>query len=173
MSDEEMWDLVTRDGAPMGRTHRRGDAVWSDAAFHVVVGVCVVRPDGRVLMTRRAAVKDYPLTWEFPAGSVLAGETSAHGAARELQEETGVTVSAASLVLVRRFAEPTALFDLYAARITETPPLRPDPLEVAEAEWVPVDVAEQRYRSGAMATPWTPRLDAMWGDLFALISAPA
>ena len=71
----ELWDLIDETGRPLGRTHRRDDPAFPDGTFHLVVSVCAVRPDGRVLTTRRAAVKDWPLSWEFPAGSALAGET--------------------------------------------------------------------------------------------------
>lgn len=89
----ELWDLIDETGRPLGRTHRRDDPAFPDGTFHLVVSVCAVRPDGRVLTTRRAAVKDWPLSWEFPAGSALAGETSLrpHGRRRD-----GRAVGAAS-----------------------------------------------------------------------------
>jgi mutator protein MutT len=165
MGADELWDVTDGDGVPTGRRHRRGDPAWPIGYFHVVAATCAIRPDGHVLMTRRAAIKDHPLMWEFPAGSALAGETSAECAARELEEETGVRVRAADLVLVQRFREPTALFDFYVARVGADLSLRPDPEEVHEAEWVSLEEAERRYRGGRMATPWTPRLDAMWEAL--------
>lgn len=165
MSADEIWDLVDAGGVSIGRTHRRGDPEWPAGAFHVVACVCVVDADGRVLMTRRAAAKDHPLTWEFPAGSALAGESSAEAAVRELEEEAGVVVRADGLHLVGRFVEETALFDLYLARVGREVVLTLDPEEVHEGEWVSVSRVEERYRGGAMAGPWTPRLDAMWDDL--------
>lgn len=113
-------------------------------------------------MTRRAVTKEFPLAWEFPGGSALAGETSRQAAARELREETGILVADVSLELVGRFVEPSALVDLYVTVVPESPGLILDPVEVHEAEWVTVDEAERRHASGEMAIPWIDRLTALW-----------
>jgi len=51
--------------------------------------------DGEVLMVRRR-VKEGELSWQFPAGEVEPGESTDDAAVRETQEETGLTVRAAS-----------------------------------------------------------------------------
>lgn len=160
MSAAELWDLTDRAGSPLGKTHRRGDPV-PQGSFHVVASVCVVRGDGLVLMTRRAATKDWPLAWELPAGSALAGETSAQAAQRELAEETGVRVATTGLRVVGRVVEESALFDLYVARVADAPALTLDPLEVCESEWVSVGELFRRAARGDMAGPWVPRLDEL------------
>jgi len=64
MSADERWDLVDAAGASLGRVHRRGDAQWpGPGVFHLVAAVCVVRSDGRVLVTQRSAAKDHALHW--------------------------------------------------------------------------------------------------------------
>jgi 8-oxo-dGTP diphosphatase len=153
----ELWDLTDRLGNSTGRTHRRGDPI-PRGAFHVVASVGVVRADAGLLLTQRAAVKDHPLAWEIPAGSVLAGETSEAGAVRELREETGVRVSATDLDRVGRFAEESALFDLYLARVDGEPAIALDPSEVADYRWVTLSGLDDLVASGAMASPWVPRL---------------
>ncbi len=112
VSESELWDLTDRQGNPSGRTHRRGAPDWPAGYFHVVAATCVVRDDNLVLLTKRAATKDYPLTWEFPAGSALTGERSVEAAIRELREETGLSAVTQKMGLVGRFTEPTALIDL-------------------------------------------------------------
>ncbi|HYP72609.1 MAG TPA: NUDIX domain-containing protein [Microbacterium sp.] len=169
MSQDELWDLTDAEGARLGRTHRRGDSV-PPGSFHVVASVCVVRRDGLVLMTRRAAGKDWPLAWEFPAGSALAGETSAEGATRELAEEAGIHVAPADLVLVGRRRETSALFDLYVAHVAGEPQVVLDPLEVCESAWVTLDEAFASAARGDMAGPWVPRLDEWRAPLAALVS---
>jgi len=167
--DGELWDVTDADGHPTGLTHRRGDPDFPVGRFHIVASVCLVRGDGRVLMTRRAAIKDYPLSWEFPAGSALAGETSAEGAARELHEEAGVPLDVTQLVLVGRVVEKTALFDLYAAHVPGDPPVVLDPEEVCESEWVTFAEALRRGDAGEMADPWVPRLTKLGGRLAELV----
>lgn len=169
--DGELWDVTDASGIPTGRTHRRGDAGFPPGMFHVVASVCVVRGDGLVLMTRRSEEKDWPLCWEFPAGSALAGETSAEGAVRELREETGVRVAVDDLRLVGRVVEESALFDLYLVHVTGDPALELDPAEVCESAWVPLDEARRRARAGETAGPWTPRLAQLGSRLAELARA--
>lgn len=165
MADDEIWDVTDIHGSPTGALHRRGDGPVPEGTFHVVASVCVVRGDGRVLLTRRAEGKDYPLAWEFPAGSALRGESSRRGAARELEEETGVAVRPDDLVLVGRVVEESALFDLWTIGVEGEPAVIPDPEEVRDAEWVTLDEVQRRWRSGVFATPWNARFTRLWDDL--------
>ncbi|MDY0911011.1 NUDIX hydrolase [Microbacterium sp. CFBP9034] len=161
MSRGELWDLTDAAGIPTGRTHRRDDPDFPSGLFHIVASVCVVRGDGLVLMTKRAAIKDWPLAWEFPAGSALTGESSADAAVRELAEESGVRVETAALTLVGRLVERLALFDVYVTHVVGDPVLELDPEEVCEAEWVPLTEALRRSGAGEMAGPWVPRLERL------------
>ncbi|WP_214466547.1 NUDIX hydrolase [Microbacterium flavescens] len=169
--DGELWDLTDASGAPTGATFRRGGLDFPEGLFHIVASVCVMRGDGLVLMTRRAAVKDWPLYWEFPAGSALAGESSAEGAVRELEEEAGVRVGVDELELVGRVVERQALFDLYFARVSGDPVLQLDPEEVCESAWVPFAETLRRCDAGDMAGPWVPRLEQLGARLAQLIDA--
>jgi 8-oxo-dGTP pyrophosphatase MutT (NUDIX family) len=169
--DGELWDLTDASGAPTGATFRRGGPDFPEGLFHIVASVCVMRGDGLVLMTRRAAAKDWPLYWEFPAGSALSGESSAEGAVRELEEEAGVRVGVDELELVGRVVEREALFDLYFARVSGDPVLQLDPEEVCESAWVPFAEALRRCDAGDMAGPWVPRLEQLGARLAQLIDA--
>ncbi|GAA4426120.1 hypothetical protein GCM10023169_24580 [Georgenia halophila] len=161
----ENWDVTDAEGTPTGKVFRRGAPGWPEGRFHVVAATCAYRLDGMVLLTQRAASKEFPLGWEFPGGSALARETSAAAARRELHEETGLRASPASLAWVGRFPETSALIDLYVTRVRSPATLVLDPAEVAAAEWVPLTEVEQRLRSGTMASPWVARLDALWVPL--------
>lgn len=167
--DGELWDVTDASGRPVGITHRRGDPGFPPGLFHVVSAVCVVRHDGLVLVTQRAASKDFPLSWEFPAGSALAGEVSAEAASRELFEETGLSAPPEALAFVGRFTEESALLDLYVARGIETDPLALDPAEVMASDWVTLDEVQRRCRAGLMAAPWAPRLATLWSPLLATV----
>ncbi|WP_317982544.1 NUDIX hydrolase [Nesterenkonia ebinurensis] len=168
---DEYWDVTDEDGRPTGETYRRGAPGWPDGRFHVVVATCAFRRDGAVLLTQRAANKEFPLDWEFPGGSVLTGETSAAAASRELHEETGLAVPAAALVPIGRFTELSALFDLYVVPVPESSTVLPDCLEVAAYEWVSLNDVEQRLRSGRMAEPWVARLRELWTPLVQAIES--
>jgi 8-oxo-dGTP pyrophosphatase MutT (NUDIX family) len=167
--DGELWDLVDASGRPVGITHRRGDPDFPVGRYHVVSSVCAVRADGLVLISQRAAVKDFALDWEFAAGSALAGETSREAAVRELREETGLRVSADELLFVGRCVEAAALFDLYVAHGVDPATVQLDSAEVAASEWATLDQVREQYRAGMFAAPWVARLDAMWPALTAAV----
>lgn len=162
MGAGELWDLTDEHGRPVGRTHRRGIDDMPPGCFHIVAATCVYRADGAVLITRRAAIKEYPMTWEFPAGSALAGETSVAAATRELREETGLSPAPDRFQFIGRFTEPSALVDVYTAPCPDGALLALDPEEVAEADWVTMDAVERLRELAAFAAPWLPRLDALW-----------
>jgi len=54
----------------------------------VVAGL--IEAEGKVLVCQRRRGDTFELMWEFPGGKLQAGETAAHGLARELLEELGV-----------------------------------------------------------------------------------
>jgi isopentenyldiphosphate isomerase len=90
----ELLDVLTPDGLPAGRTkpkpdvHRHGD--WHRAAH-----LWLVTPGGRVLLQRRAAVKEnWPNLWDVSvAGHISAGESAIDAAVREAQEELGLALA--------------------------------------------------------------------------------
>jgi 8-oxo-dGTP diphosphatase len=59
------------------------------------IAAAVIINNGEVLMVRRR-VEEGELSWQFPAGKVEPGESGEDAAVRETQEETGLTVRAAS-----------------------------------------------------------------------------
>jgi 8-oxo-dGTP pyrophosphatase MutT (NUDIX family) len=168
VSDDELWDLRDVRGDLVGGMRRRGTTDWPAGVFHAVAGTCVVRGDGLVLMTLRSATKDHPLTWEFPAGSALAGESSLDAAVRELREETGLSANPESMQMVGRFIETSALFDLFVARVHDLADLVLDAEEVADSEWVTLDEVTRRWHAGLLAAPWEPRLAQFWPRLVEL-----
>lgn len=97
------------------------------ARVTLVVAAALYDRAGRVLIAQRPAGKHMAGRWEFPGGKVTAGESEREALVRELREELGIGVTAAtafmrlthsyqdrdvelSLWIVERFAgEPQAL----------------------------------------------------------------
>ena len=61
------------------------------------ISAAIVVRENRVLMVRRR-VGEGELLWQFPAGAIEAGESAEQAAARETEEETGLTVSVIKLL---------------------------------------------------------------------------
>lgn len=61
------------------------------------VVAAVIVADGRVLLVRRR-VAEGRLSWQFPAGEMVSGETVPDTAEREVREETGVRVAARQVI---------------------------------------------------------------------------
>lgn len=94
---------------------------------------------GHLLMVRQPSFQG----WSLPAGLLRRGERPAEGAARELAEETGVVLTAASLTP----AVPNAVVHtkgrwidvVFTAEVAAGQPLLPDGVEILEVAWQPVD----------------------------------
>jgi 8-oxo-dGTP diphosphatase len=69
----------------------------SDMPLLLVAAAAMIDPDGRVLICQRPEGKQLAGLWEFPGGKVELGETPEACLIRELNEELGVTATAACL----------------------------------------------------------------------------
>ena len=121
VNSDECWDLLDVDGRPTGRTAQRvtdgGDPSGGlgPGDWHRVVAICVFNSQGQLLIQQRAADKvGWPNAWDLSAGgSVLAGETSQEGAARELCEEIGITHDFTGQRPVLTLTGNRGFFDIY------------------------------------------------------------
>jgi 8-oxo-dGTP diphosphatase len=98
------------------------------------IAAAVVVADGRVLLIRRR-VEEGALSWQFPAGKVEPGESSAEAAVREALEETGL-VARAVASLGERVHPATGHTMLYTAcvPVAGAAPVAAE-REVAEVAW--------------------------------------
>ena len=92
----ELWDIYDKDKKPTGRTMKRNDWCLKEGEYHLSVLGVIQRPDGKYLITKRAADKAWaPGWWEVSGGAAQAGEPSGEAVLREVREETGLDVSGA------------------------------------------------------------------------------
>jgi 8-oxo-dGTP diphosphatase len=75
--------------------------------FHLVAWLVLERPDGSVLLAKRAGVRYGEGLWGLPGGHVENGESLIDAAVRELREEVGVIVQPSHVqpLGVTRYAE--------------------------------------------------------------------
>ncbi|WP_255987552.1 Nudix family hydrolase [Chitinolyticbacter albus] len=84
---------------------------------NVAAGI-LINGDGSFLLASRPAGKAYAGYWEFPGGKLEAGETAYAALVRELHEEMGITVTAATPWIVQTFSYPHATVRLHFFRVT-------------------------------------------------------
>ena len=90
----ELWDIYDKDKKPTGRSMKRNDWCLKEGEYHLSVLGVIQRPDGKYLITKRAADKAWaPGWWEVSGGAAIAGETSEEAVKREILEETGLDVT--------------------------------------------------------------------------------
>ena len=90
----ELWDIYDKDKKPTGRTMKRNYWCLKEGEYHLSVLGVIQRPDGKYLITKRAADKAWaPGWWEVSGGAAIAGETSEDAVKREILEETGLDVT--------------------------------------------------------------------------------
>ncbi len=110
--------------------------------LHVAVAV-LFNARGEVLLSRRPGHLHQGGLWEFPGGKVEPGESVPEALRREIREELGVTVGAATpLIRVpHRYPDRAVLLDVWRVRDFEG---EPRGCEGQPVEWVAVDALRAR-----------------------------
>lgn len=132
----EIWDAYDEKENKLGYDLFRNEQVPNDV-YHIVVEVYVFSSDGKVLITQRAANKNYPLKWENTGGSILKGETPMQGAIRELNEETGLIVTETQLCLAYTEVKHPAIYKCFAAFVEENEQISLQKSETIDYKWLP------------------------------------
>lgn len=101
------WVIMT--GNPNGPTDQGTQRVVR------CVGALIYRPDGRLLLIRRANPPGRG-RWSLPGGRVEPGETDAAAVVREVAEETGLIVTAHELAGSVNRPGPGVTFDIHDYR---------------------------------------------------------
>lgn len=143
-----VWDLAARAWKTL-----HGPAQWrllwlKHATFMIGITGAVLDDHDRVLLLKHRFWKDNP--WGTPSGYLERGETIEDGFAREVREETGLTVTDVRIVKV------TSGFRLrleigVVARLTGTTDVQVDGVEVEEARFFAPDELPSDLRASQRA----------------------
>ena len=137
---QEVWDLFDKDYKFVRKFVAGKGSVIPDDLYHKCVEVIPTDMEGHLLVTQRAMKKrSAPGLWEFPAGSVLAGESEEAASVRELKEETGLRPK--KLYFIQRARMRGVIRYIYIAYIPEltTALLNLPPDEVMDARLINYD----------------------------------
>lgn len=133
---QESLTIVDARNRPLGTASRT--FVHRNGLAHRSVHILVFDPAGRVLLQKRAPVKDEsPGLWDSSAaGHVEAGEHYTHAARRELAEELGIRVRGRLRPLFCVPADAHTGWEFCTVyQLVHCGPLRPDPREIERVEW--------------------------------------
>ena len=158
----ELVVLVADDGTPVGTAEKYG-VHTTETPLHLAFSCHVYRPDGRVLVTRRALSK---LTWPGVWTNSFCGhhgpdESMEEAIARRALVELGLTVTDLELVLPDfryRAVDASGIVEneicpVYRATTASDPVA--NPLEVSEWEWLEPDALLTAAASAPFAfSPW-------------------
>lgn len=155
-TENELWDIYTKDREKTGKLHRRGDAM-KDGEYHLAVHVCIFNSRNELLIQQRQPFKeDWPDMWDLTAaGSALQGENSCQAAEREVAEELGLKID-----LSDKRADFTINFkngfDDYflLEQEVDLAALRLQPEEVQAARWCSKEEALKMQEEGTLIPYW-------------------
>ncbi|HKY68032.1 MAG TPA: isopentenyl-diphosphate Delta-isomerase, partial [Acidimicrobiales bacterium] len=169
--------LLDPAGRPSG-TLPKGEVHHAGTPLHLAFSCHVVAPDGRVLLTRRAAAKaTWPSTWTNACcGHPRPGETLRHAVERRLADELGLRPRRLALA-IPDFVYRAAMDDgpvehelcpVVVAEVDGQP--APDPTEVDGVAWVGwEDLRSRAERDPGSLSPWSVR---QIGQLATLAGTP-
>lgn len=134
----ELWDLLSAEGKPTGRTIVRGGNSLRSGEYHLVVHIWPINDYGSILIQKRTKTKKLmPGMWAATGGAAIAGETSVKAATRELGEELGIIVKPEDLKLVKRIKRRNSFIDMWTVNVNvKVPELKLQKSEVDQAKWV-------------------------------------
>ncbi|MBO3094591.1 isopentenyl-diphosphate Delta-isomerase [Cellulomonas dongxiuzhuiae] len=160
MAETDLVELVDEDGNGTG-TATVGEAHTAPGHLHRAFSVVLTRPDGRILLQRRADAKlRFPGLWTNSCcGHPLPGADLRERAALRVREELGVELVDAREVGAFRYRAPDASSGQVECEHDHvivgrcSGELRPDPAEVSQTEWVTPQRAHELVAEGQV-TPW-------------------
>lgn len=109
----------------------------SECKRHLHVAVGVILRGQRVLLTKRPAGKPHAGLWEFPGGKCEPGESVRQALVRELAEELGVVVLAATPMVVVNHDYDNVTVDLDVWQVSAYLG-EPAGQEGQQCQWVPL-----------------------------------
>lgn len=109
---------------------------------HIVVG-CFIEVNGKILMLKRNNDKHLGGKWGIVNGKAEKGETPKEAMAREIKEESGLSILPKQLTLLKTYMVNQGLYDfdapIYILKIDKQFEVKLNPNEHSEYKWVTPD----------------------------------
>ena len=162
MSDLEMFQLVDREGRPIGQATRR-ECHGNPRLLHLVVHLHVFDAKGRLYLQRRGLDKDTnPGLWDTSVGGhVGAGEPVGSALAREAREELDIDAAGARFLyaMLNEGSFESEYAQCFA--LTWEGEIHPDPSEISEGRFFAPAEVQALLGTGVL----TPLFEREWPRL--------
>lgn len=150
---EEILEIVNKDNQVTGRAPR--SQIHAQQLMHRAVHIFLFNSRGQLFLQTRSAQKD-----EFPgyydssaAGHVDPQESYADAAARELEEELGITAALKKIAELPACRDNGWEFSVFYTAVSDAP-VSINPEEIAAGGFYPVDeITDWLARDGGLFTP--------------------
>lgn len=155
-TENELWDIYTKDREKTGRVHKRGDKM-QDGEYHIVVHVCIFNSKNQLLIQQRQPFKKgWSNMWDITVGgSALQGESSSQAAEREAFEEIGLKLDLSDVRADFTINFDEGFDDYYLLeREVDLSELHLQEEEVQAVRWVSREEALEMQRQGIMIPYW-------------------
>ena len=163
----EVWDLFTRDGEPLGKTHIRGERLPKDA-YHIVCECLVRHVDGSYLVMQRSRTKSVfaGMPEATAGGAAQAGESPLDCITRELREETGISADSFDFVAfeVQELGQ-CVVYSYFCTVDTDKSAVTLQEGETDGYEWLDEEEFIELVNSGRMIPTQRKRFDAFYRRL--------
>jgi isopentenyldiphosphate isomerase len=147
--EDEVVDLVDRNGRPAGSARRR-DVHGNPSLLHPVVHVHIVNKAGELLLQKRAAAKlVQPGKWDTAVGGhIVHGETVDEALVAEVREELGIEPEAPQRLFTYTHTNSFESEFVYVHLMQYEGPFCINPEELDEVRFWPMDLLEASLHSG-------------------------
>jgi isopentenyldiphosphate isomerase len=146
MAASELVDVVDAEDRVIGRATRA--EMRAQKLRHRATYILVFNTRGQLFVHQRTPTKDiYPSYFDVVVGGVVgADETYDDGARRELAEELGVTTAVPRPILGFQYEDADNRVNGRVYSCSYDGPLTLQPEEIAQGEWLDLDVVLERTR---------------------------
>ena len=152
-TNDEIFPVVEPDGRVVGKA-TRGECHGGSMLLHPVVHLHVVGPDHTLYLQKRAMTKDIqPGKWDTAVGGhVDFGESVDEALRREAREELGLTDFDACALPPYVFCSDREreLINPFFVRVKGGIMIEPDPAEISEGRFWPIEEIERAIGSGIL-----------------------
>lgn len=146
----EKWDILDKNGNPIGKTTIRGKSFLKPGEYHLVVHIWIISDDGMYLIQRRSDSKKLmPGEWAATGGAAISGEDSFTAAKRELFEELGIQMTEKNSKKAFRIKRRNSLLDVWVTTSDLNAwELKLQESEVADAKWITETELKEMIENG-------------------------